>query len=106
MVTTGGKKYFVYGFQPGEHVLALAYQKSSDALRLSAWREMTMDERGELLLDDQFKDDLLAVVGDTSGPVWSSWMLGVFIDKNLYYEQVKPCSGAPASRLQPFSFAP
>jgi len=97
MATTEGKKYFVYGFQPGEHVLVLAYQKSSDALRLSSWREITMDEHGELLLDDQFKDDLLAVAGDTSGPVWSSWMLGVFIDKNLYFEQVKPCSGAPAA---------
>jgi hypothetical protein len=105
MVNTEGKKYFVFGFQPGEHVYALAYQKSSDALRLSTWREMTVNERGELLLDDQFKDDLLAVVGDTSGPVWSSWELGTFIDKNLYYTQVGPCSGAPASRLQSSSFA-
>ena len=99
------KQYFVYGFQPGEHVYVMAYQKSADALALSTWREMTVDQRGGLLLDDQFNDDLLAVVGDKSGLVWNNWVLGMFIGKALYYTQVAACSGAPTSRLQPFSFA-
>ena len=105
LVAKDVKQYFVYGFKPGEHVYVMAYQKSGDTLALSTWREMTVDQQGELLLDDRFNDDLLAVVGDKSGPVWTNWVLGMLIDNSLYYRQVAACSGAPASRLQPFSFA-
>jgi hypothetical protein len=105
LVKTEEKKFFVYGFQPGEHAYIMAYQKSGDALRLSTWRGLSMDGRGELMVEDRFTADLLAVVGDTSGPVWNNWLLGMFIGKNLYYAQVELCNGAPTSRLQPFSFA-
>jgi hypothetical protein len=64
-----------------------------------------VDTRGELLLNDQFGADYLAVVSKSSGPVWSSWLMGTFIGENLYYNQIDPCAGAPTSRLQPYSFA-
>jgi hypothetical protein len=105
LIETDENKYYIYGFQPGEHAYILAYIKSDDELQMSTWRETTMDDRGELLLDDQFGDDLLAVVGDSSGAVMNNTLLRIFIGENMYYKQVDYCEGAPVSRLQPFSFA-
>lgn len=105
LVLTDERKFYLYGFQPGEHAYILAYKKTDRVLQMSTWRETTMDDRGELLLDDQFGDDLLAVVGDSSGAVMNNLLLKIFIGNNLYYLQVEDCDGAPVSRLQPYSFA-
>ena len=97
--------YYAFGFQPGEPVFILMYRISTEdrTIRMFAWEKTTVDDRGELLLDYEVGDNLLAVVSDVSYySYWSNIFWGIFIGDQIYYNQVDPCAGAPFSRLQTF----
>jgi hypothetical protein len=107
IIEAAEKKYFVYGFQPGEHVYILAYIISQDdrTIRMTTWVETTLDERGELLLYNKSSADLLAVVGDSNGLYWSNVFWGIFIGDKVFFKNFDVCAGTPTSRLQPYDLA-
>ena len=107
LTEAANKKYFVYGFQPDEHAYILAYIISKDdrTIRMTSWIETTLDERGELLIDDNSSAELLAVVGDTNGLYWSNVFWGIFIGDKVFFKNFEECAGTPTSRLQPWDLA-
>jgi hypothetical protein len=98
-------RYFVYGLKPGEHAYILGYRQTTEALRLSAWRETSADARGELLVDDQFNADYLVVAGDQSGALWNYWFIGQMVGETLFFNRAESCPGIPDSEIQPYSLA-
>lgn len=104
IIEAAEKKYFVYGFQPGEHVYILAYSitQADRMIRMTTWVETTLDERGELILYNNSNADLLAVVGDSNGLYWSNAFWGIFIGTKLFFKNFEACAGTPTSRLQPY----
>lgn len=107
LIEAADKKYFVYGFQPGEHAYILSYiiSQSDRTIRMTTWTETTLDEHGELLLDDNSSANLLAVVGDSNGLYWSNVFWGIFIGDKLFFKNFEKCEGTPTSRLQPYDLA-
>ena len=72
---------------------------------MTSWTETTLDERGELLVDDNSSAELLAVVGDTNGLYWSNVFWGIFIGNKVFFKNFEECAGTPISRLQPWDLA-
>lgn len=107
LIEAADNRYFFYGFQPGEHAYILAYNISKDdrTIRLTTWTETTLDERGELLVDDNSSAELLAIVGDDNGLYWSNVFWGIFIDNKLFFKNLEECPGTPTSRLQTWDLA-
>jgi hypothetical protein len=106
--TMSEKEYYAYGFDANEPVYILAYKimKDSRLIEIISWKETTTDSHGELLIENKTSSDLLAV-SDTSGTliIWSNPFWDMFIDNKYLIQEIAPCDGSPASRLQTYDLA-
>jgi hypothetical protein len=100
MEKLGEGQFFLHGFSPQEAVRLFAYQPSRDGstFTLKGWREFKVDDKGELVVEDQILGSTLVLLDAKDEIFTASWGPPIPILRNAAENN---CSGAPVTQLKP-----